>query len=85
MDNIAQIISAALNELFERGVIDLPPEEMEQEEIAAFQAKCEIDYGPPGSKSIMVMSPDWVVFVWKRNRKYEAYWAVERERVLTNS
>ena len=23
--------------------------------------------------------------IWKRNRKYEAYWAVERERVLTNS
>jgi hypothetical protein len=80
MEIVTQIIHAALNELFERGVIDLPPEEMEQEEIAAFRLKCEIDYGP-GRKSIMVMSPDWVVFVREHEGKYEAYFSVERERV----
>jgi hypothetical protein len=71
MKTIAQIIEAALNELFERGVIDLPPEEME-----SFEAECEMEYDTSKNGVSVVILCGWYVFVWWMNGTLEAYYSM---------
>ena len=71
-DNLAQILSAARNELIERGAIasDMPEDEYTIEYI---ENVAEVTmYG-------------WLVLLWQLNAEYEVFYAVEQERVLTNS
>jgi|SRR6266704_4394643 len=68
MNFIAQIIEASLNELFERGVIDLPPEEME-----SFEAEFEIEYDASERGVTVVQAFGWMIFIWRLNGFLAAY------------
>jgi hypothetical protein len=67
MQFIAQLIEAALAELFDKGVIEEPPDAME-----SFQAECEIEYATGDHVSIVSLC-GWNVFIWLINGVLEAY------------
>jgi hypothetical protein len=72
MDNLAQIINAARNELIERGAIapDMPEDEYTIEYI---ENVAEVTmYG-------------WIVLLWRLNAEYEVFYAVEQERAALTS
>lgn len=75
MNLIAQIINAALNELFEKGVIELPPEEMD-----TFQAECEIENYGVNEPLYSVVMCGWEIFIWECQGRIEAYFALEQSR-----
>lgn len=79
MDNLAQIKEAALSELLDRGVIDSQETECE---IRFILPNAELGLNTP---MVEVTVNGWLVFLWLFNGKYEAFYAVEQERVaLTN-
>jgi len=75
MQFLAQLIEVALNELFEKCVLELPPEELD-----SFQAECEIENYGINEPLYLVTLCGWQIFVWwmyygDGTRKLEAYHA----------
>jgi hypothetical protein len=69
MDNVKQILSAARNELIERGVI--APDTLYD--------GCKIDFCDNVAEITM---HGWLVFLIRLYGKYEPFYAVEQERMV---